>query len=409
MHLKDNEEILGVVNPISENSTLTLHNTLNRDNFEKLDEITYKIAFPEKINLVKEDLKIFDPFKAIIDSKDPNNLLITIKFTVPGNPDFIMNQLLDWIKFITHREAKIVTSSLLEKFKENPNYEKSEKYLSYGNPLKRPITILTPPHFLALSLLTLKDLRLDQYNFFMRCLALYNKATTAMEIDHSISYLLFIQVIETISLVYSDIKIIFNDYTNAEKIRELTKAKLNEEDQKKLEKILLTNFGIKRKFIDTFIRFLPSDFGMKEPSSIDYDVMVEKALKNLLSKLYDLRSQYVHAGHQFPSPPSYFRKNPFVYFNEYTDGGNYRKNKDGSIRISKTISLRWLEGAVNTILKELLEHMLKNNENEEDKSRFKKKDSIIYDPSILRVNMKQDSPIAKDPHFKVIRSSDVKL
>jgi len=47
VHLKDDKEIVGVVNPISEDSTLTLYNTLNRNNFENLDETTYKITFPE--------------------------------------------------------------------------------------------------------------------------------------------------------------------------------------------------------------------------------------------------------------------------------------------------------------------------------------------------------------------------
>lgn len=326
--------------------------------------------------------KITIPLKLEPITNNASKLWLRFSCTEIGNSEFALNQFINWLKFLTHRHCTIEKGLLESLFNVSEDDFQSHPLDNLKNVKKRMVNIQNKTHasqinsldydidekLKAHSLTDLKELRIEQYNLFMRCIDLYGLSLKVSEINHSLSYLLLLNIIETIAQTYSDLEITLDLYEDEKKkFDNLVNEKLELDKIKELEKMVIGTRGIGKKFVDIFQKLLPDSFFEKRKEVKKND------LSSVLKTIYSLRSQFVHSGQFIPKKIA----------NIYNKSGILRYNENGVIKLVKVPTLEWFEDAIHEILIEFL-HLLKKNKNSaEDKKRYSMKDQIVHNPSIF--------------------------
>lgn len=136
-------------------------------------------------------------------------------------------------------------------------------------------------------------LKREEYNVVIKCLGAYNSALKIFEDDSSLSYCMFVYILETLSANFGDCKNSWEDYKEEKRIKlEKCFEKIDKTVAEDIKNILISEEHLKiaKKFSEFILKYVDDNYFMY----LEKKQLTEDELKKAIEKAYIIRSKYAH-------------------------------------------------------------------------------------------------------------------
>lgn len=234
------------------------------------------------------------------------------------------------------------------------------------------------------NLVTICNLREEQFYLIQKSLSKLNQSLKSVDEDLELGLVLLVSTIENLSRKYGEIEESFNEdlefYSNLKKI--LKNPKYSELLKEEISKELFNEIGesyVRLSYIKSKVKY--KNFCLLYTSASIINEKYEDMIKNL----YDIRSKILHAGEELAV---YSRKNVILY-NLQTKGGDVKSfsdKKDEHVDLVRIPSYNDLLKIVSDILRNFIAYLFSVKDSEEDKKLYKKGDTIKRNMLVGSIN-----------------------
>ena len=226
---------------------------------------------------------------------------------------------------------------------------------------------------------------LDNLRTLIKAVNLYQSSLEVIQNSYEAAYILLVSSAETVGRVFSSVSPTVEDLSQKDKLYSFfDNHELNEALRQELLSILFVpeHIRLQAKFKDVIMSNLDSNFFdrspfLYEPRGKDFSEkdgsfafsgwhkelapnwkINKSEVKKLLTKIYQCRSQFVHAGEEFPSYSKFTGFNSGVQPLKVYKDGKVKKDKDGKYFLEeKIMPYFWFERVINNVLVNLFDKL----------------------------------------------------